>query len=90
MKLRRTTRLDHVLGQVLMEARTEAGISRERLAATNPEGMTTNSLFRFEKGTNGRYWPRNPETLVNLYAAAIGVDAYELWRAALDRWRESA
>lgn len=81
--------LIHSLGEVLLEAREEAGISRERLAATEPEGVTTNSLFRFEKGRNARYWPRDPEALVQLYADAIGVAPVTFWRAALDRYEKS-
>lgn len=79
--------LIHHLGQVLFEAREDAGISRERLAAMNPDAWTTNSLFRLEKGKNANYWPRDPEGMVTLYANATGQDPLDLWEEALTRKR---
>lgn len=79
--------LIHYLGQVLFEAREDAGISRERLAAMNPDAWTTNSLFRLEKGKNANYWPRDPEGMVTLYATATGRDPLDLWDEALTRKR---
>ena len=81
--------LIHYLGQVLMEARENAGLARERLAATDPGGATTNTLFRLEQGKNGRYWPRQPDALVQLYADACGVDPLDIWEAAISRARNA-
>src|SRR4051794_25703394 len=81
--------LIHFLGQVLMESREEAGVSKERLAASDPGGVTTNTLFRFEKGTNARYWPRDPEYFVKLYADAINESPAVLWLEAVTRFASS-
>lgn len=77
--------LVHYLGDVLMEARKEAGISRERLAATDPNGVAGGTLYRFEMKRNAD-WPRDPELFVRLYADAIGVSPALLWLEAVTRY----
>lgn len=81
------TPLIHYVGQVLLEAREDAGLSREWLAGQSQDGITTNTLFRFEKGRNASYWPRDPEAFVNLYAGATGLAPFDLWTEALRRWQ---
>lgn len=76
-------RLLYWLSEVAQEAREEAGVSREAVAANY--GSTGVTVTRFEQ--HAGHWPKDPDALMKAYADAIGIDdARELYSRALARW----
>ena len=73
------------LGEACKEARGEAGVRPTGVADLAGYNAIT-TITRFEKGTA---WPRNPDVVVNAYAATTGVSVFDLWGEALDRARKA-
>lgn len=71
----------HHLGHVCRHAREGAGIRQIDIATR--AGTTHSSISRFERGD---LWPRNPDAWITAYAIELGVDAIDLWRAAVEAW----
>lgn len=70
------------LGRAARAARERAfgeGISQEEVAEALSVSRTT--IYRFERGDT---MPRDPRLFVHRYAALVGADEDDLWRAALN------
>ena len=67
------------------QAREDAGRRTFHIAASPPGklGLDPSTVWRFERG--GR-WPRNPDLVVDLYAADLDIEPIELWKRALEMW----
>ncbi|HWF25204.1 MAG TPA: hypothetical protein VG275_07145 [Solirubrobacteraceae bacterium] len=73
------------IAQAAAEARTAAGRKRYHIAAAAVgEGANPSTVFRFEKG---EAWPKNPDHMVDLYAADLELSPIALWARALELWR---
>lgn len=70
------------LGEAARRARETAGLRQIDIATTARVGHVT--VSRFERG---EAWPHRPDELVDAYAEELGVEAIDLWVAALEAWR---
>jgi transcriptional regulator with XRE-family HTH domain len=68
------------LGAAAREGRETAGLSLLDIATT--AGVSQTTIHRFELGDG---WRRQTDQIVNAYARELGVDAEDLWKAALER-----
>ena len=84
-----TSEMGRYLAEVVRRARENAGRKPYHIASTPPgqKGVDPSTVWRFE---NGEAWPRNPDRLIELYAADLGLDPLELWAEALELWRADA
>jgi len=75
------------LARVVSEAREAAGRKPFHIAAAQPgePSVDPSTIYRFE---HEERWPRNPDLLINLYAADLDIEPLELWSRALELWRE--
>lgn len=71
------------LGRVARAARKQAQLRQIDIATTADVAHT--SISRFELAES---WPLDPDHVVAAYAEEIGVDPRDIWRAALDDWRD--
>lgn len=74
------------LAQVVREAREHAGRKPFHIAAAQPgeRSLDPSTVYRFE---HEQRWPRNPDLLINLYAADLDIAPIELWARALELWQ---
>lgn len=73
------------LATTAREARVAAGLTYAHIAVhvlkrNGRAGVSDSTVARFEYG---RHWPENPDAMVAAYAAALGVEAHELWASAI-------
>lgn len=70
------------LAQAAKEARTEGGRKIIHIAVV--ADMDPSTIWRFESG----HWPRDPDLIVDAYAAELEIDPRVLWSRALELWDE--
>jgi transcriptional regulator with XRE-family HTH domain len=74
------------LAQVLAERRLRAGVRQETIASD--AGCSMSKIDRLE---DAQAWPRAPkdiDAIIDAYAQRTAATPFELWAAALERWRE--
>lgn len=74
--------LDH-LARTCRDARREAG--REQLEVAQAGGVSEATISRWE--SRDRRCPEGLDAIIGAYAQECAIDAYDLWLAALNAWR---
>jgi len=74
------TSLLAALADVCRERRQEAGLRVIDIAAAGHLDPAT--IYQFERA---RRWPRDPQRMVEAYAAELGIKPGAIWREALER-----
>ena len=65
--------------------REEADRKRYQVAGSLEKRVDPSTVYRFESATG---WPHNPDDMIDLYAADLEIEPFEIWALAMQLWRD--